>query len=87
MKNIGTIIYIFILFFVGIMCLFYPETIQKIAINMVSQGYLPQNGHLEVLIKSTRYLIVVRAVGIGFILMCSVVTWVLFNGAQTNIRW
>jgi hypothetical protein len=76
MKTIGLIIFIIVLGFVGIMCLFFPVKVQEFAIKSVSQGYLTGNSFLESFVKSNKYLTVVKAVGFGAILMFCFLAWV-----------
>src|SRR5208283_692551 len=58
MKTIELIVYILLLCFIAIMCLFFPGRVQGFAIKSVSQG-LTKNSFIESYIRSSSYLILV----------------------------
>ena len=79
MKTVGLIIFIIILFFLGMVCLVYPEKVQEIAIRSVSHGYLTENSPLKSFVRSNRYLIIVRSVGFIAILCFCFLSLVFFR--------
>lgn len=63
MKTIGLVIFVGLISIMSIMCLFYSNKVQNIAIWSVSHGYLTKGGHLENFVRSKKYIIIVKAVG------------------------
>lgn len=70
MKTIGLLLFILLLFLLGIVCLIFPEKIQASAINNVNQGLTAHSDMLKNSVKSASYLINVRVVG-ALALICS----------------
>ena len=79
MKIVGLIIFVGVISTMSIMCLFYPEKVQNIAIWSVSHGYLTKGGHLEDLVRSKKYIIIVKSVGyMAFLCLCFL-AWVIYR--------
>ena len=78
MKTAGLILFIMLLCFTGIMCLFFTDTVREIAVKSVSQG-LTHNSPVEAFIKSNRYVYVVKAVGFGAVFMACFLIWTFFR--------
>jgi hypothetical protein len=79
MKTIGLIVFVIVLCLISVICLFYPDRVQKIAIRSISKGYLTQNTSLESFVRSDKYLNIVRAVGFIAVLCSCFLAWAFFR--------
>lgn len=82
MSNVGLIVFMIVLFLIGILCLFFPAEVQSIAIKSVTYGSLTRNSYIESFIRSNRYIIVVRAVGFLAIIMFVLLAWVSLRSSS-----
>ena len=86
MKTIAFIAFIVALLIVAVICLFFPERVQKYAIRSVNQGPTAKIKTLTKFVQSPRYLINVRIVGVlallgfSFLLYMIIKNWSLIFG-------
>jgi hypothetical protein len=77
MKTVGLIITIIVLFFIGIMCLFFPEKVQEFQIKSLSWGlgkYI-RPSRADRFVKSYQYISHIKGFGYVAILMACFLTW------------
>jgi hypothetical protein len=79
MKIFGLIVYLIILGFLGVLCLFFPDKVQEFVIKQVNQGNRTCITFVESFMKSKEYLYVVRSVGVIAIIMFCFLAWAFFR--------
>lgn len=73
METIQLILFLTILFFLGIVCLFFTEKVQRSAIKSFKKGFL-KNSCFELFVKSKLYPIVVKSAGfIALFIFCFII--------------
>ena len=74
-------LFLFVLFGLGIACLFFPSAIQSVAVKTVSMGLTGKSEALLAFVQSKQYLFSVRAVGVLALIAAVFVTFALFKSS------
>jgi hypothetical protein len=79
LRSGGVLVFILILALIGTACLFFAARVQQLAIRSVARGPTSRIPALGAFVRSARYLVTVRAVGIMTILSAGFLLWALFK--------
>jgi len=79
MKTIGLFIFIIAMYLLGVICLLFPRRIQSLVLKQASWGITGKATFLKVFIQSDSYLISVKAVGIGSLVLASFLLFVVIK--------
>lgn len=70
------LLFIVVLYSLGVGCLVFPRTVQSVAVRAVAMGVTARAGGLRHFVESKEYLTTVRAVGVIALLTAAFLTFV-----------
>lgn len=74
-RTIGLVAFMVTLLSLGVACLLFSHGLQRLAVKLVEQGLTPQIEPLNKFMRSSRYIVSIKVVGMIAILMFVVILW------------